>query len=150
MTPVRLRFTFSAEAVSAVATLLWEDAPQTCQAVTNGLPFEGRAKHGIFSGAEVFLVIPPTVQVEPENASSRVLPGDLAYYSFPGGVIHGWPDPVSEILWFYDRYARPSMPDGPVAVNLFGRFEDGWEDFAEVCRAMQTEGGKPLLVETED
>lgn len=150
MNPPRLRFTFLQEGVAATATLLWDEAPRTCRAVTRHLPFEGQARHGIFSGTEIYLLIPPAVVVEQENATSRVLPGDVAYYRLPGGLLHGWSDPVSEVLWFYDRDARPSMPDGPVPVNLFGKFEGDWGEFVEICRVMQIEGAKPLRIEPEE
>lgn len=147
--PTRLRLTFPEGGVTALADLLWKEAPRTCRTVVEGLPFAGTARHGIFSGYEVYLLVPPELRVERENATSRVLPGDLAFYAAPGGM-HGQPEPISEILWFYDRFARPSMPDGPVAVNVFGRFRDGWDEFAELCRSMQTEGAQPLRIEAGD
>jgi hypothetical protein len=143
----RLRFTFVHEDVSAVAELDRDGAPGTVAGILAALPFEGEAAHAVYSGSEVAFFIPPEVWLPTENATSRVLPGDLGYYRFRGGEHYGWPDDVAELCWFYDRDATPSMPDGPVRVNVFGRFTEGWEAFAATCRAMRREGAKLLRVE---
>jgi len=137
-----LTVTFVDDEVTAVAELDTAAAPRTIDRLARALPIEGAAFHGIYSGSEVACLIPPEIRVPAENATSRVLPGELAYYAFAGGVFHGFPSDVAELCWFYDRDATPSMPDGPVAVNLIGRFVDGWEPFAAVCRAMRSEGSK--------
>jgi len=56
----------------------------------------------------------------------------------------GYPEDIAEICWFYDRDARPSTAEGPVAVNLFGRFTEGWDEFALVCRSMRGQGSKQV------
>ena len=113
----RLRFSFMSEGVSAIAELDRERAPRTAAGIVAALPFQGMAGHAIYSGSEVAFFIPPEVWLPVENATSRVLPGDLAYYRFRGGRHYGFPDDVAELCWFYDRDATPSMPDGPVAVT---------------------------------
>ncbi len=143
----RIRITFADEGVSAIVDLDRDSAPRTVAGVLEALPFEGPAGHAIYSGSEIAFFIPAEVWLPAENATSRVLPRDLAYYRFRGGQHYGWPDDVAELCWFYDRDATPSMPDGPVQVNVFGRFSDGWIDFEAVCRAMRTEGAKPVSVE---
>jgi len=134
--------TFVDHGVTAVAELYTGAAPHTIERVAQALPIEGTAFHAIYSGSEVACLIPADIQVPSENATNRVLPGELAYYAFDGGVVHGFPSDVAELCWFYDRDATPSMPNGPIAVNLIGRFVEGWEPFADVCRAMRTEGNK--------
>ncbi len=142
-----LRLAFPDDGVSALAVLLNDEAPATVDGILAALPIKGVAGHAIYSGSEIALFIPPDIRISEENATHRVLPRDLAYYRFDGGVHYGFPDDVSELCWFYDRDAVPSMPDGPVAVNIFGRFTEGWEDFARVCRAMRTEGAKRVIVD---
>ena len=61
--------------------------------------------------------------------------------------MHGFPDDLSELLWIYDDDGVPSMPDGPMPVNLIGRFNEGWEEFAAVSRAMRREGAKQVRFE---
>lgn len=145
--PPRLRVTFVDAGVSATAALDPSRAPRTVAGVLDALPLEGRATHAIYSGSEIAFFIPPTLWLPQENATNRVLPGDLAYYRFRGGEHYGFPDDVAELCWFYDRDASPSMPDGPVRVNVFGRFTEGWDEFAAACRAMRTEGATQVRVE---
>ncbi len=141
-----LVFTFPDEGVRATAELLAELAPETVAGVVAALPLAGICNHGIYSGSEIAFLISTDIWLPQENATSRVLPGDLAYYKFTGGELYGWSNSVAELCWFYDRDARPSMPDGPVAVNVFGRFTHGWDEFAAVCRAMRMEGAKRIRV----
>jgi hypothetical protein len=47
--------------------------------------------------------------------------------------------------WFYDHDATPSMPEGPVAVNVFARLYDA-DPFFAVCRRMRLEGAKRLEI----
>jgi hypothetical protein len=144
---VRLRVTFVEEGISAVAELDWQNAGATCSGIVGVLPITGEAFHGIYSGSEVACLIPSVVQLPRENATSRVLPGDIAYYRVRGGTLHGFPHDIAEICWFYDRDATPSMPDGPVSVNVFGRFDEGWEEFGSMCRAMRTMGARRVRFE---
>ncbi len=38
------------------------------------------------------------------------------------------------------------MPDGPVPVNIFGKFIEGFDEFVAVCRRMRREGVKQIDV----
>ena len=145
--PMRLRFTFVGEHVSAIAELDDVLAPETVAGIIDALPLAGSASHAIYSGSEVMLFLPPQVRLPVENATSDVRPGDLAYYHIRAGAHYGWPDDVNELCWFYDEDATRSMPGGPIAVNVFGRFTTGWSEFAAICRAMRTEGAKQTRVE---
>lgn len=143
----RMRLTFTEEGVSVEAELLENEAPRTCQAIWDRLPFESEAGHAIYSGSEVFLYIPDEIVIEAENQTSRVLPGDVGYYHVPPGVVYGRLDGLSEICWFYDRDGRPSMPDGPVAINLFARIVGDPAAFYQMCYRMRREGAKRLRAE---
>ena len=144
--PVRIVLTFVDEGVAAEAELLADQAPRTCAAVLAALPQATEAHHAIYSGSEVAFVLDRDLGIGKENATARVLPGDLAYTRFQGGEWYGFPDSFSELCWFYDRDAVPSMPDGPVPVNVFARFVDGFDAFAAVCRRMRREGVKRVEV----
>jgi len=41
------------------------------------------------------------------------------------------------------------MPDGPVPVNIIGRFVENFDAFAAVCRRMRREGVKRVEVRAE-
>lgn len=140
----RLQVTFVAEDVAAIVELDFQAAPVSIAGILEALPIEGEAFHGIYSGSEVASLIPAAIWLPRENTTTRVLPGEIGYYRQRGGKQLGHPDDMAELCWFYDRDAIPSDPDGPVAVNIIGRFTDGWEAFAAVCRAMRTEGGKAV------
>jgi hypothetical protein len=42
------------------------------------------------------------------------------------------------------------MPDGPVPVNIIGRFVEGFAEFAAVCRRMRREGVKRIDITAEE
>lgn len=138
--------TFPDEDVLVEAVLFEDQAPRTCAAVWTHLPLSGFARHGIYSGSEVYALWERSFVVDPENQTSHVLPGDVAYYYQPGRLQYGFPDDLCEICWFYDRDAAPSMPGGPVQVNLFARMIGDPEPFFAVCRRMRLEGQKPIRV----
>ena len=143
----RIRLTFETEGVSALAVLREEEAPQTCAAVWEALPARGEAHHAIYSGSECVLVLPQQVRVPPENATSEVTPGDVGFTWFAPGASWVVEREFAEVCWFYDRDARPSMPEGPVPVNLFARITEGAEPFYAVCRRMRREGVKAFAIE---
>ena len=140
-----LVFRFPDEGVAASARLLREEAPETCRAVLEALPAAGTARHGIYSGSEVYLVLPGLLRPPREHATTIVGPGDVAFLTVEKGSGYGIEEAYSEICWFYDLDATPSMPEGPVAVNVFARLHDA-EAFFAVCRRMRLEGAKPVEV----
>jgi hypothetical protein len=145
--PRQIRLTFAGEDVSAVADLLEEEAPRTCAAIWDALPAAGPAHHATYSGSECVFRLPELLKLEPENASAEVVPGDVAYTWFAAGQCYGVAEDFSEICWFYDRDAVPSMPEGPVPVSRFARIREGSDAFYRVCRRMRKEGIKALRVE---
>lgn len=146
----RIRIEFVDEGVSAVAELDERAAPKTCAAVLDALPQSGDAHHATYSGSEIAFIIDRDLGIGLENATSKVIPGDLAYTRFEGGVMYGVPESFSELAWFYDRDATPSMADGPVPMNIIGTFVEGFAAFAEVCRAMRRSGVKPVRITIEE
>ena len=145
----RLVFTFVDEGVSAVAELFEDQAPKSCAAVLAALPQNNEAHHATYSGSEIAFILDRDLGVGKENATSKVIPGDLAYTRFEGGEMWGFPNSFSELAWFYDRDAVPSMPDGPVPINIIGRFVENFDAFAAVCRRMRREGVKRVEVRVE-
>lgn len=147
--PARLIVTFLDEGISAVAELLEDQAPKSCAAVRAALPQTNLAHHATYSGSEVAFILDRDLGIGKENATTKVIPGDLAYTRFEGGELWGFPDTFSELCWFYDRDAVPSMPDGPVPVNVIGRFVENFDAFAAVCRRMRREGVKRVEIRRE-
>ncbi len=133
--------------VTAIAELLESDAPRTCQTIWETLPFEGVLNHGIWSGPETYLMIDPSIRIAPENQTVQTQAGEIGYYTAEGGRIVDWPDDLSELAFFYGRGARPRMPIGPVAVNLFARITENLEGFALACDEIRRSGVTTLRVE---
>jgi hypothetical protein len=143
--PDEIVFRFVDEGVAASARLLTDEAPQTCRAVLDALPASGTARHGIYSGSEVYLVLPEVVRPPREHATTIVGPGDVAFLTVEKGSGYGIHETYSEICWFYDLDATPSMPEGPIAVSVCARLYDAHAFFA-VCRDMRLEGAKRIEV----
>jgi Protein of unknown function (DUF3830) len=138
-------FRFLDEGVGASARLLAEEAPETCRAVLDALPAAGLTRHGIYSGSEVYLVLPVLLAPPREHATTIVGPGDVGFLTVEKGSGYGIEQAYSEVCWFYDLDATPSMPEGPIAVNVFARFHDA-DAFFAVCRRMRVEGAKRLEI----
>jgi hypothetical protein len=143
--PDEIVFRFVDEKVAASAQLLGEQAPETCRAVLDALPVAGGARHGIYSGSEVYLVLPEVLTPPREHATTIVGPGDVAFLTVEKGSGYGIEESYSEICWFYDLDATPSMPEGPIAVNVFARLYDA-DAFFAVCRDMRLEGAKRVEI----
>ena len=138
-------FRFLDEGVTASARLLREEAPETCRAVLEALPAAGSARHGIYSGSEVYLVLPVLLAPPREHATTIVGAGDVGFLTVEKGSGYGIEEDYSEVCWFYDLDATPSMPEGPIAVNIFAQLHDA-DAFFAVCRRMRVEGAKKLEI----
>jgi len=138
-------FRFLDEDVAAPARLLHEQAPETCTAVWDALPASGLARHGIYSGSEVYLVLPALLAAPHEHATTIVGAGDVGFLTVEKGSGYGIEEGYSEVCWFYDLDATPSMPEGPIAVNVFARLHHV-DAFFAVCRRMRMEGAKRLEI----
>lgn len=138
-------FRFLDEGVAASARLLREQAPETCSAVMSALPAVGSARHGIYSGSEVYLILPALLEPPREHATTIVGPGDVGFLTVEMGSGYSIEVSYSEVCWFYDLDATPSMPEGPIAVNVFARLYDT-DAFFGVCRRMRLEGAKRIEI----
>jgi len=143
--PDEIVFRFVDEGVAASARLLAHEAPETCRAVLGALPAAGTARHGVYSGSEVYLILPEVLEPPREHATTIVGPGDVGFLTVERGSGYGIDEAYSEICWFYDLDATPSMPEGPIAVNVFARLHDA-DAFFAVCRAMRLEGAKRVEI----
>jgi hypothetical protein len=147
----RIRISFPDEGASAVADLLMDDCPNTCEAIWKLLPLRLRAVHDIWSGHQVLLHLDNKVLLEPENVLTYIpVPGDIFYYYRPPNYFSGSPygrSESAELGIVYDRDTRPQGPRGPEAVNLFANISDGLETIARACEEMITRGQKNLLIE---
>ena len=100
---------------------------------------------GSIPGSEVYLILPELLTVPREHATTIVGAGDVGFLTVEKGSGYGIEEGYSEVCWFYDLDATPSMPEGPIAVNVFARLHDA-DAFIAVCRRMRLEGAKRLEI----
>jgi hypothetical protein len=147
----KIRISFPDDGISAVADLLEEDCPNTCEAIWRLLPLRVQAIHDIWSGHQVLAHLDHTFVLPPENALTYLpVPGDIFYYYRPRNYFRGSPYgryESAEIGIVYDRDTRPQGPRGPEAVNLFANISSSREGFARACEDMIYRGQKTLLIE---
>src|ERR671938_268533 len=148
---IRLRF---ATGESVVAEMLDDEAHQVCQIVWDMLPVEGQALHGMYSGAEVFLLLDKAVQHPPENLCQLPLPGELLLFYDASSSVANSKKPVSEICFVYNRGVVLRGPEGvPTHCSLFARVPGDWKydrvNFRTACRNVRSEGPQVLRIERE-
>jgi len=143
----RIRIGYPQENAGAEARLLWDEAPETSQAILSILPFRGTCHHAIYSGSECVLLLDRVLRLPPENATINVTRGDIGFAWLAAGSSYGVAADFAEICWFYDLDAQPRMSEGPTPVNLFARIVDPADAFYAVCRRIRREGVKLCSLE---
>jgi len=140
---------FPARGVRVRAKLLLDQAPATCERIARLLPVRGRSFHDIWSGRMISLPLASRIEIEPENVTFHVVPGDLGYYERGPHLDRGRPYgylEMSEITVAYGRDAQPSGPRGPKMVNLFASIEEGLGSFADACEHMIQDGSQEMEI----
>ena len=104
----KLKFAIPELNATATATLRWEEAPRTCSAIIELLPFSSKAFHGRNSGDEALLLTPTVIEDVPQNetegATTNHIKGGIYFGLERGGESYGGALPgenCSEICWFY-------------------------------------------------
>lgn len=151
--PRYMRITLEKRGVSCVAELLDKDAPRTCQAVWDALPQGGEAYHAKYARNEVYAMVPrfSAEEVGQENPTVTPIPGDVVYFSFPGGMldrqfkeekgIDTLPG-VIDLAIFYGRNNLLLNGDvGWVPGNVYATIVDGLDAMAEACHDVWRSGG---------
>ncbi len=154
MPPARrhIRLTFIATGESVVAEMLDDEAPTVCRLMWDRLPLEGGLLHGQYSGAEVFMLLADPRPAPAENQAQLPLPGEIYYFSEPGGNVTSGAGLVAEICIVYGRGVVLRGPEGvPGHASLFARIPGDWKydwvDFAQACRRVRREGSQRLRIE---
>ena len=70
-----------------------------------------RASRDLF-GKRDYLVLPELLAPPREHATTIVGPGDVGFLTVEKGSGYGIEEAYSEVCWFYDLDATPSMPKG--------------------------------------
>jgi Protein of unknown function (DUF3830) len=144
-----LVFTIVEADVTAVAELLDERAPRTCELVWARLPLESRLVHGMYSGPELFIMLRGCPGVGAENQVSRPLPGDVGYFHQEPGLYATSPNEVAELVYVYDRGVAIKAAEGQDGfVNLFAQLRlDSAGEFLAASKRVRWDGPFTLRVE---
>ena len=150
----RIRLTFVETGESAVAELLTEEASATCELVWGLLPLEAKAIHGMYSGAEVFVMLEDAPRAAGENLVQLPLPGELLYFFDEGRGAAGARRSLGEICVVYGRGVVLRGHEGvPAHATLFARIPGDWKHdwtlFAQACRRCRWEGPQSLRIEQD-
>ncbi|MFB3826565.1 MAG: DUF3830 family protein [Bryobacteraceae bacterium] len=148
----KIRLSFPATGESAIAELLDDEAPEVCAYIWGLLPVESRAIHGMYSGAEVFVLVERPQPAPEQNLTALPLPGELLYFHDPGGNVTSRKGGVGEICLVYGRGVSLKGPEGvPTHASLFARIPGDWKydwtSFAQACRRCRWEGPQALRIE---
>ena len=145
-----------ARGVVAVARLLDEEAPRTCDAVWDALPQGGDVFHAKYARNELYTFVAPFAPspVGLENPTITPIPGDLVYFEFGAGMLpaatYGYAEDegaagaeaVIDLALFYGRNNLLINGDvGWVPGNVFGAVVDGLDALAEAGNDLWRRGG---------
>jgi hypothetical protein len=152
--PRRIRLTYVATGESVCADMLDDEAPEVCRIVWDLLPLEAKVLHGMYSGAEVFLLLDPDQAAPhpPENLCQLPLPGEVLLFYEGSSSVANAKRPIREICFVYNRGVVLRGPEGvPTYCSLFARVPGDWKyDWAEfrgACRQVRWEGPRVLRIE---
>ena len=148
----QVRLTYVATGESVLAEMLDDEAPAVCELVWKMLPVESRAIHGMYSGAEVFVMVDKPQPAPAENMVQLPLPGELLYFFDPSVGAVGAKKPVGEIVFVYGRGGVLRAHEGvPTHCALFARvvgdWKYDWTEFGKACRKCRWEGPQVLRIE---
>ena len=148
----KIRLTYVATGESVVAEMLDDEAPEVCRLVWDLLPVEGKVLHGMYSGAEVFLLLESAAPHPPENLCQLPLPGELLLFYDGSSSVANSKRPVREICFAYNRGVVLRGPEGvPTYASLFARVPGDWKHdwvaFRDACRKARWEGPQLLRIE---
>ncbi len=150
----KIRLTYVATGESVLAEMLDDEAPEVCRVVWELLPVEGKVLHGMYSGAEVFLLLDKAVPHPPENLCQLPLPGEVLLFTDTSSSVANSKKPISEICFIYNRGVVLRGPEGvPTHCSLFARVAGDWKydwvAFRNACRQARWEGPRVLRIERE-
>lgn len=150
--PRQIRLTFTSTGESVVAEMLDQEAPGVCDYVWQRLPVEHNAIHGMYSGAEVFVLLDNPQPAPAENLVQIPLPGEILFFYDAGGNATSGGRQAAEICLVYGRGVILKGPEGvPTHASLFARIPGDWKhdwvSFAQACRRARWQGPHPLRME---
>jgi len=163
-----LRLLFELSGTTAVAEMLDDIVPETCDAVWDILPVEGMSIHANWASREIMLHLEgeKVLRLPAEGPPRRgtTAPGDIIYYWRSPQMSRGkqlayssqFQRELSEFAIFYGEPSGGGMAaydpvrmgrDSDLQVQtLFARFVDSPEDFLRACESIRHNGLQKLTV----
>ncbi len=139
------------------ARMLWDEAPQTCEAIASMVerePIAGLTYHSIYSGHE-FYVYCPSIELPLENHIVYPKPGQLVYYYLPSKTyasmhVHrermGDVDTAEVAIWYGPGDLRVVTETG-IRGNLFAEVRpDELDAFYAAGNTILAEGREELTI----
>jgi hypothetical protein len=162
------RLLFELEGTRAIAEMLDDVVPRTCDAVWDILPVEGMSIHANWASREIMLHLhgDKILRLPAEGATRRasIAPGDVVYFWRSPQMSRGkqlaysaqFQRELSEFAIFYgdpaggglaaDDPPRTGGDLGLQVVTLFARFIDAPPEFLAKCEEIRHQGLKKLVV----
>jgi hypothetical protein len=146
--PRQIELSLAKKRVRAVATLLDDEAPRTCQLVWDALPLQGDTYHAKWAGRELYTLVPPLgPSPGEENAVIMPIPGDVLYFDvspasidLPLALRRKYPQGLVDLAVFYGRNNLLLGPAGFMPGNLFATITDGLAEYAQASAELFREG----------
>ena len=148
----KIKLTYSKTGESVIAEMLDDEAPRVCQHVWEMLPIEHKVTHGMYSGAEVYLLLDNPQELPAENICQLPLPGELLWFTDTSSSVANRKIMISEVVVVYNRGVVLRGPEGvPTYCSLFARVPGDWKydwvDFRERCKKSRLEEPGVLRIE---
>jgi len=129
------------------ATLLEDEAPETCKSVLAALPVENVVRHAMWAGEEIFFDgFPLRDELEYENATNDVKPGDLAVISTR--ALTQLKKRETSFCIFYGKSRPRKGVDQTVDVNVFAKMDD-IENMASIGRGVRVKGTEKIWIKAK-
>ena len=143
--PEKLEIEFD-DGSNVTATLLWDEAPQTCRAIVDALPAESDTLHAQWAGSELYFEDFPTDEDVPfENTTSRS-EDFLLTNKISGGVLAFYVNPdVRSFCFVYDDIIPRRKVDTQIELNVFATIDDP-EKAKEIGKRSRREGPPKMTV----
>jgi hypothetical protein len=133
-----------------MATLLWDEAPETCAAIVEALqkqPVTARLLHAQYAGSELYFEDFPTERAIPfENTTLRMDDNLYITNKHPGGVLAFYVKPdVRSFCFVYGEVIPRRTVDVEIALNVFAEIDDK-EKAIRIGGHSRWEGGGSVTV----
>jgi len=140
--------------ISAVAVLLEEEAPLTCNALWKALetPIIQQGIHAMWTGHEIMIEIPSEnhrfdpLSIPKENKTIYPMPGDLMWAYFPKLIERGFPRAIWDFIIIYGPDSSVNCALGSLPANVWAHITENLPAFAEGCRALRMDGKKRFRI----